>query len=106
MCDEPDPCRLRVRATGDEESLRRFLRKHPPGCGRAVSDPRVRGQWSIEAEMDAGAIPGWVSQGLAVEVLYDLAQRRRELSRMVGKGNRFAKGERFWGLGVRRQQAT
>lgn len=105
MCDEPRPCQLRVRLTGDEETLRSFLREYPPGCERAEPDPRVRGRWSIEADVEARLIPGLSERGLRVDVLYDVAQRGRELIGLVGKGNRFAKGQPVLGLGVRRAGA-
>lgn len=106
MCDEPGPCKLRVRLSGNEDALRSFLREYPPGCERAEPDPRVRGQWSIDADVEAGMIPHWTSRGLRVEVLHDIAQRSRELARWVGKGNRFAKGARLHGLGVARPKAA
>lgn len=102
MGDDPAPCRLHVRLTGGEEALRRFLQEHPPGCERAEPDPHVRRQWTIEVDVEAGLIPALTSRGLKVEVLYDLAQRGRELKRLVGKGNRFAKGAPLRGIGVRR----
>lgn len=104
MCAEPELCRLRVRLGGVEEALRRFLREHPPGCERAEPDPRVRGHWTIDIDLEASLIPALAARGFRVDVLYDLAQRGRELKRLVGKGNRFAKGGVLRGIGVPRSK--
>lgn len=106
MGDDPAPCRLRVRLSGDEAALRRFLREHPPGCERAEPEARVPGHWTIEVDVEAGLIPALTSRGLRVDVLYDLAQRGRELRRLVGKGNRFLRGGTVLGIGVPRPKAV
>ena len=106
MCAEAEPWRLRVRLGGVEEAVRRFLREHPPGCERAEPDPRQRGHWTIEIDLEASLIPALAARGLRVDVLYDLVQRGRELRRQVGKGNRFAKGGTLRGIGVPRTKAT
>ena len=104
MCDESELCRLRVRLSGDEDMLGRFLRENPPGCERAEPDPRERGRWSIEADVEVARIPMLVTQGFTVEVLYDIAQRRRDLRSLVAKGNRFAEVKSVQGLGAQRRR--